>query len=62
MAHAAMAHKYDWGPGRECVHWEARRKQRTVDKREEAMQEQNVSIVNRHRSIAIGRELSVNSA
>lgn len=43
MAHADLAHKYDFGPGRECVHWEARRKQRTVDKREEAMQQLNTT-------------------
>ena len=41
--HADLAHKYDFGPGRECVHWEARRKQRTVDKRDEALQQLNVS-------------------
>ena len=45
MTHAELAHKYDFGPGRECVHWEARRKQRTIDKRDEAMQELNVKTV-----------------
>jgi len=39
----SLAHKYDFGPGRECVHWEARRKQRTVDKLEDAGQRVNMN-------------------